>query len=270
MEIVDQIQLVHTDGYKFFKPRSLKVDDIHCPVSEKYLVPLGANIVGINPLETENLHLEFSRLRSTEDDFARFAGKYGMLTHPSSWRIVVPGHVLGEPLSEWTADWKMLNVALRALRMAERLESSTTEVRRVELTHSFVTYRDDEPPFGPFARSFDPTFELWDELDLARPGDSARKVARWVAHALANARLLDHVAPQLLLTDTDKRMLFIQPQSLAGAIWLRFALALDEGRRLVMCENCGNVYQPKRPNASKWCSAACKQAAYRDRTLTAK
>jgi hypothetical protein len=59
------------------------------------------------------------------------------------------------------------------------------------------------------------------------------------------------------------------PQSLIQAIWLQFALHASSGAQLMRCERCGTPFtvgtHTGRRNTSKWCSNACKVAAYKQR-----
>jgi hypothetical protein len=59
------------------------------------------------------------------------------------------------------------------------------------------------------------------------------------------------------------------PQSLIQAIWLQFALHASSGAQLVRCERCGTPFtvgtHTGRRNTSKYCSNACKVAAFKKR-----
>jgi hypothetical protein len=95
--------------------------------------------------------------------------------------------------------------------------------------------------------SRDPT-ELIAALDLGRAGRCAFR---------------------LWQTDEGSLSPIIVPGSLAQAMWLQLALHAASGARLLSCERCGNPFLvgigTNRRNTAKYCSNACKVAAYKAR-----
>jgi hypothetical protein len=75
--------------------------------------------------------------------------------------------------------------------------------------------------------------------------------------------------PQLRHQPRGKVVLVFVPTNLIQFLWLQFALHLGSGAKLLRCERCGSPFTvgtgTGRRETAKFCSNACKVAAFRNR-----
>jgi hypothetical protein len=84
-----------------------------------------------------------------------------------------------------------------------------------------------------------------------------------------NRQLEKQTRTQLLWNRERTRLTnFVVPESLLGAMWLQFSLAIERGSRFRRCQECGTWFElaPQTARSDKlFCSAACRLKAFRKR-----
>jgi hypothetical protein len=78
--------------------------------------------------------------------------------------------------------------------------------------------------------------------------------------------LLEELDVEFLFSGNDPRLqLSLKPLSLLGAIWLQFAVAVEERRNFEKCKNCGRPFEISRAAATgkrsdaKFCTCASRE-----------
>jgi hypothetical protein len=101
-------------------------------------------------------------------------------------------------------------------------------------------------------------------FDLFEKGDNSALVKRW--NSMDGAPLIRtelHVGPE------GRLQMVLVPPDLLQALWLQFALHACSDAKLFRCERCNNFFAvglgTGRRSTSKWCSNACKVAAFKER-----
>jgi hypothetical protein len=99
-------------------------------------------------------------------------------------------------------------------------------------------------------------------------------MALLILHRLVNRRLTALGAFKMIPTGNGKRSgVAYVPNSLLGAIYLRFALAVSRRTRIRKCVTCERHFElaPGTARADRiFCSVACKSKAYRQRQARAR
>ncbi len=98
-----------------------------------------------------------------------------------------------------------------------------------------------------------------------------------IIRSQCDLRLHRDVASRLLFAGNLPRLkISLQPQSLTAAIWLQFAIAIDNLKRYEKCAQCGTAFEVsrdpitgKRPDA-QFCSPRCRVNRYRGRIESAR
>ena len=108
--------------------------------------------------------------------------------------------------------------------------------------------------------------------EALKVGDLVRPAFMWVGQKV-NEVLKEEVSPQLRW-NADRTALSLQlvPRSLAGALWLQLASAIERGVLFRRCAECGTWFEvsPGVGRANKqFHSAACRTRAYRRRQVEA-
>jgi hypothetical protein len=96
-------------------------------------------------------------------------------------------------------------------------------------------------------------------LESGDPAELMKRLHSWAAGCTFGLRRADDGSLAPTLT----------PGSLIQAIWLQLALYAASGAKLLSCDRCGKPFQvgagTKRRSTAKYCSNACKVAAYKAR-----
>jgi hypothetical protein len=101
-------------------------------------------------------------------------------------------------------------------------------------------------------------------IDLFERGNKSELVRRW---NLSDETAL--VRPELRVTQEGRLDLVFAPPDLMQAMWLQFALYACSEAKLFRCARCKQPFivgsGTGRRSTSKWCSNACKVAAFKER-----
>ena len=106
-------------------------------------------------------------------------------------------------------------------------------------------------------------------IDLAQAADWASLVERYNTNQFGRGRLDSQLRHQPL----GKVALVFIPTNLIQFLWLQFALHVGSDAKLLRCEKCGAPFRvgtgTGRRETAKFCSNACKVAAFRGRQINA-
>jgi hypothetical protein len=219
--------------------------------------PYGADHRAYQPLiDNTGLFREIATLNSTEAAIRNFANLYGQLDDGSNIPL---GTKFGETLvrGETLEDWRkeiadlQLAVTLWDLVSKEGGARALTEISKKLNRRGFP-------------------LKIQQILRLEE-GDPVTAILSFIRN-MCNARLIRHAVPKLLLPATSPRLsLCLAPQSLVGAVWLQFAIAIDVLKTYLKCDYCGSPFEVskdartgKRPDA-KFCTTRCRVNNYRAR-----
>jgi hypothetical protein len=203
--------------------------------------------------EITGLFLVFAELEPTETAIVEFANKYGMLgsedniSAPTDFGVV---SLHGEPLELWKQE-------IEALRNAVDLWRAMLKGRE-ELMSTLVKQLGD-PDKLPMKVGH---LQHFDDQEPARAALGA--IQRRASYVMRN-----HVDVDFLFAGNEPRLqLSLKPFSLLGAIWLQFAVAVEERRNFEKCKNCGRPFEISRMASTgkrsdaKFCSTRCRVGSY--------
>jgi hypothetical protein len=101
-------------------------------------------------------------------------------------------------------------------------------------------------------------------VDLYRGGQTSELLARW--NSMGQVAL---VRTEMQIGPEGRPQMVFAPLDLIQAMWLQLAEAACAGSQLLRCERCSQPFVvgpgTGRRGTSKWCSNACKVAAYQER-----
>ena len=208
-------------------------------LAKSLVLPGGATWRPYQPLEDEPA---LFRTFAETDDIPAFANKFGHLGMdtelvPSMKRTRV------ERLRDWEAE-------ISAMRQCLEAWDSYRSSKVTKLPDDWERYVHIDPwPQGIVPES--------------------EKLFAFVLHHV-RPRIQAHTESTLIHDPSLKRAIplevVVSPKNLLGAIWLQFALALEENPKQRKCEICGRWFtvSPRGNRANvAYCSTRCRSAAYR-------
>jgi hypothetical protein len=105
-------------------------------------------------------------------------------------------------------------------------------------------------------------------LESDDPAELIKRLHSWAAESTLGPRRAECTL-ELRRADDGSLVPVLIPASLIQAIWLQLALHAASGAKLLSCDRCGKPFQvgtgTKRRSTAKYCSNACKVAAYKAR-----
>lgn len=240
------------------------------------------------------LFRSFCEVTPDRRDIVRFANRYGpllgprgdLITLPHSTDAGSPQHGIGESLSSWTTAIATMQQTV-LLWTAAREGDVATLSRHItwrkgnDETGQDVFY-NSHPEFEPvsgttFPDGFTMTVIVSSTRDEAffrhlMPGDVIRPAMILVQRRI-NEQLSTRVAPRILWDEDQTALKVYQvPESLLGALWLQFALAVERNNDFRTCAECGTWFElsPGTARSDKiYCSTACRLKAFRRRKADA-
>jgi hypothetical protein len=248
------------------------------PAAQKTLVlDLNAPVEPYHPLESPvALYLELANCAPTVGGVLAFANRYGYLgLHRDSG-----GPCKAETVAEWALEiaWLREAVEVWGLWKKKDVEKLRARVRR---EGDVVQYRAPPGVLEALGSSTREDAVHDDRHENAASGTTAsakRKripeadvlsMALLILHQLVNRRLAASGTFKMFEAANGKRSgVAYVPNSLLGAIYLRFALAVSSRTRTRKCNTCGRHFElaPGKARADRiFCSDACKSKAYRRR-----
>ena len=230
------------------------------------------------PLQRRTLHRIFARTKPTEEGILRFANKYGSLTdgEKRSFYGEGPGGKVGfwkvEPFDLWRRHiaqmgaylelWDLV-VASRGDELARRYVTwnSRDQIAYVELTYAggkdFAQYTKEHPVVQQWGK----------RRERDKESSAAEHFALYFVHSRVNQLLRGNVSP-VVLPFQGGDMVFV-PENLIAALWFLFALEIGgKPRPARICASCGQPFIPMH-GKMRYCSQACRQAAYEARRRAA-
>lgn len=236
----------------------------------------GASYEPLRDTRYRALFRTFADTETSEAGILRFAGRFGMLgSHGSLVRTPFHGDYLlmGETLDTW----KFHILRMRSLIvLSDLLEKGDKEglVALVRLTPDFnfpvfFFHVSDDPQDNRRAAVYFDSFHP----ELHSP-EHILVQTRMCLEREINQALQRDASPCVRYSEEDGKLhLTLSVSSLAGALWLQFALAVTGDKEYRPCTECGmwleiapDTYRTNRG----YCSDACRAKAYRDRKRKAK
>lgn len=282
---------VASEGYKWVKTRAVDQTE------EAWYLTTGTPIGPIGYMRRRYQALEeapglfriFADLGPTQEGILAFATQYGYLTCDTSnmrpgsecacaqVEIELPSESAsgkpeigeGEPLSFWASEIQAMH---EAVVMWDGVREKDAQVLSAHVVwqEDGVYYRAEGSDPEPIsALAFHPELLQW-----LRRGNLFEPAILWLAGRL-NARIESRGMQarfQWLPEKPDQLNLVYIPDSLIEAMWLQFALAVDESKDYRQCLQCGTWFElsPEKARTNRlFCSDACKSRNYRERKLRA-
>ncbi len=234
---------------------------------ERFLAPVPSVTESRYPLrDAPALFREFAETPATEEGAKAFADRHGLLGGDILRAITTEDEGV-EPRGERLADWAHEIGEMReAVTVWDEIKAGGGTALRERVNWSgdavkFQTAAGERVLADALAG--DPT------AALMLPAHDYLRAGRWFVQMIINERMAGRVTPRLAWHDEEGRSkLLVVPTSLIGALWLQFAMVVDEGRDFRRCAHCGKWFDIS-PDAARrdriYCSHACRVAAYRAR-----
>lgn len=213
------------------------------------------------------LFLQFANTFPEEKSILAFVNRYGMLLSAQTNRQFVLQkrstvrkrrrslEVLA-PHSETLAFWQQ---EIRALRNAVHIWRASREYPPVDLIN-----------FLPLMEISD--IEFMNSLRDSKQLDLLKKAHGWLGQQI-NKCLENQVSIQFEPDSSGNLTLQIMPRNLLQAIWFQFGLAVSQNKEYRQCDFCKDWFElsPEVARTNRrFCSAACKHKAYRQRKDSAR
>jgi len=224
------------------------------------------------------LHRVFSEVEPSQDGILQFANNFGQLGTVGDLSEFIP-----------IEQAKLKDDVGTPVGVGDELKSCTQEIRRLRVAVQLWEWvqTENEKALSDFFewRGNDVLFN-WFEDDwsyesivisnhvrphlqaVVAPGD-VLVPAKIEVQKFINDRLYERnrAGPRLVLNNrTMKLEHHLIPNSLIGAIWLDFHLAVNGGVEFRRCEQCKEAFPAGgRGQKKRFCSDKCRVAAYRDR-----
>jgi len=268
------IHPVAAGGY--FTEVHLRPADLRAPseeIGELYLtdgLPLELskkNQIYVEPLKKNTaLFLEFANLEPTPEAITKFANKYGLLGEGVDEPIVLEG---ASPLEE--GEGNLVKIWFEeSRRMKEVVDSWWSGFGHAGL------YSGSSNEKAHNTKS--------DDESKPRQGKEASKGPLQMSKRALAANLLNVLAERISkgvvlepvpLSVQAKGLLglYLRPKSLLDAMWLQFAMAVEENKQFRQCSVCKGwmeVTPESRRQDAKYCSNKCRSKAYRERQKEAR
>ncbi len=283
---------VAMDGYKWTEARAVGSTD------EEWYLTTGTPLGPIGYMrrryqafeEAPGLFRIFADTLPTREGIIEFATKYGFLTRDNSnltphydlataqSKIELPPEASasgkpeigqGEPLALWIAEIQSIHEIVVIWDAARELDGETL-LKHITWEEDGVYHRGDGEDLEPIAtRVFHPELLQW-----LRRGNLFEPAIVWLARRL-NARIESEEMQawfQWSPEEPNQLHLVYIPDSLIEAIWLQFALAVDESKDYRQCLQCGTWFElsPAKARTNRlFCSGACRSRNYREKKLRA-
>lgn len=217
--------------------------------------------------EQPTLFQDFARLEPTEEQFQRFADRFGLLFNPQSLRQI--RNRRGK-VAVWAVsyrEWSQAHGRMRkALLLAEALRDKDRrklESLRQEIDESYRRARDHVHQYG----------RDWAAATLSieppPPALSFRGRSLFAFEWGARDSLDGELSPTLQWPEcADRPRLLYRPSGLLGIMWLQFAEWLTTPKTFTACPMCAQRFEISQEETGhrrtrKFCSNKCRQRAYR-------
>jgi hypothetical protein len=227
------------------------------------------------PLRETGLFRNFADTKTTEEAIAAFASRYGSLlgqqgslvyhgdADESGRRVLVHG----EELQFWSDEIYRMGEVIELWQRIRREDrdwlSRVVRWRSCgDVVYEGLPRTDGQRRFGLIA---DPMLSP-SILKCLKHGD-VLKAADFYKQQVVDSYLEPHTSLLLLRDRGEQLRARIVPKNLLGWLWLQLARAIDGDRDYGRCPPCQKWLELGRGRRSNavYCSAACKQAAYRER-----
>lgn len=212
----------------------------------------GGSQISYEPLKKNRaLFLEFATLEPTSEAVTRFANKYGLLGEDIDEPVSLEGKGCredgeGDPVKRWFEEIGSMKEAVDTWWSAKGLTQPG--------------------PGGEKAAEHEP-----DKHSMTATKALAAGLRNILADRLSESVVLEPV----IMPEWAKGLLglCLRPSNLPAAMWLQFAIAVEEDKEFRQCSICDawmEVTPESRRKDAKYCSNKCRTEAYRKRQAAAR
>lgn len=266
---IDWTQTVHAGGYHIRHAEVLG-KQLGNPKAGRYLIgtasPDGKDeIREYDPMEEPALFWEFAdAYPANEEKIVSLATRFGFLFTDRDRVSLDASLVAGEWVNGWRREIKALH---DMVTLWEATPQTLKQWFRVE--QKSMSYKG---PLGFFLLHHERVLEP--RRMFGRPVSKLPEAASFVLQRSIDSRLrVHHVSARYVWDSTlFSSKLCFQPSSLASALWLQLAEAIDNDKSFARCVLCGKAFtvtEEKRAD-STFCGNPCRQRAYRARQKRAR
>ena len=260
-------QTVYTGGYHIREAAPLG-SQIGSPEAGRYVIgttaaPGAAEFREYDPMETPALFLQFADAHpASEEEIISLAKRFGFLFADQVG--LAPVWAGGELVSLWCREIKALHDAVTLWEAPSRTLKKWFRVEQPGMSYS--------GPLGNYVVHHEGI--LNPSKLFGRPTSKLSEGASFVLQRSIDAKLREHNVSARFVWDSTRftSKLCFQPSSLASALWLQLAEAIDNDKsfaRCVLCRKAFTVTEDKRAD-STFCGNACRQRSYRARQKRAR
>jgi hypothetical protein len=244
------------------------------------------------PLSDETgLFRIFAGTEPAEDSILSFAGRFGKLGPGAVFPIepvstsdpLVACYRIGEPLGTWQFQIRSLQQVVDLWDLVQHGDEHALarHIRwdtapGVGLAVTYLSHPGAQPG-GPFEVTRPPAAVVLaserdapELLERLRHSDVYGPALLYIQRVI-NQRIAGLVSVRAQWSGQAKRLpLQFVPESLLGAIWLQFALAVDGNRQYRQCEACGRPFEvapDKARTSRRFCRDSCRVQAHRRRQV---
>ena len=250
--------VIRSPAFYLVPPRSLRGDPTRLFLCFQ---PPQDDGIRYKPLEKDaGLFRTFADTEPTSDGVEQFASSYGFLgltrykVRPDEpYATPQDDDAVGEHLDDWQLEIRWMRTAIELARAAS--SNSTREIQRIlriDGTAATLTDRDGTK------LSLKLQTELPDDPVVA----SKQVLAKMASERLKGSMQTSLVAHESAISARSR------PTSLIAALWLQFALKIDDPNSYRKCDQCRRWFELT-PSVNRkdrqYCSNACRTKAYRER-----
>lgn len=262
-------------AYRFLKGVQLGIDrtTLHPCLSEKQ-----GMYKPYEPLKIYDLFIQFASVKEDTESILAFANKFGSLGLDEHVIVPQPGRLTKgkegkyvpydeskwyEPLDTWILEIKAMNYAVKIWNTLNQDPPNIDVLEQHVLqTNGHITWLFEPNDNRSLSKTFATLHPDWSKLHAEESGNVALDNVGWlVLQEIVNKHLKQRVSPLLLHNARGKSVksnLYLYPLSLAGALWLQLAQAIDRVIGIKTCQRCNKWFIAKRSHA-KFCSGNCRQ-----------
>lgn len=259
---------VYADGYDLAVPeRGTEREGVPFIPGAAYVVPRDyTRTESYEPMsDRPGLFTEFAQLDPTEKAVLRFVRRNGFLGHLTTELQFAEGQLPAGVLADGESPelwWREAEILRCAIELSEGLRKNSIE----RLLACFVVV-EDKNLGGPVLAPVDPFTTTGAELYSFGTNKRGRRSAlRDAARRALDMRLERYL--DLTKVALRENQVTPLPKNLLGALWLQFALSIQEGRELRHCKRkrCSRLFftPAKAESRKQFCSDSCRTSWHRE------
>ena len=250
-----------TNGEHFLVPKSSEVDDTdYLPLDKKH----------------SGLFRRFAATPLTSEAVVVFANQYGWLGSAGLHPVTdADGQTKpGEPLKRWLQEIYTASKLVTIWELVRNRKPGKLKRYIHWVDHEHVEYKDREEHRSHVHVHSRTVTITPPRIPIASPEKNAHLLKQWphgvilqpaltLLRESINKQILRSVFPELHSANDILQLRYVS-RTLHAAVWYEFAMAIAGNREYAQCPRCERWFEVKHKNR-RYCSDACKLAAYRKR-----